>query len=181
MIVVLTTPRSGSTFICNRLAKQHGYKYLGEVFNLETSKSKILKIIESCNSNDTALLKIFPNNVNTMILNGCLKKSKKVYIHSRKDFNAQCKSFYISMLTETWHADKVDLRNITYDAALYEAYQQYLMRSYLEIKRIKELLNNVEVSYLEDFYSLENRYQQPVVWDIEPPTINFDVEKLFND
>ena len=85
------------------------------------------------------------------------------------------------MLTETWHADKVDLRSITYDAALYEAYQQYLMRSYLEIKRIKELLNNVEVSYLEDFYSLENRYQQPVVWDIEPPTINFDVEKLFND
>ena len=85
------------------------------------------------------------------------------------------------MTTNTWHATDLEERQIKYDPKLYKSYQEYLMRSYMEIKRLMDRLNVFEVSYLEDFKDEGRKYQQPVVWDIEPPTINFDVEKLFND
>lgn len=183
MIVVLTTPRSGSTFICNHIASQHGYNYIGEAFNFNYKKSRsdILSMVDHYQTQNNVLLKIFPNNINALVLNGCIKKAEKVYVHNRKDFNAQCKSFYISITTDTWHASTLDKRYIKYDSDVYERYQQYLMRSYIEIKRIMTQLKNVEVSYLEDFYKNDHKYQQPVVWDTEPPLIDFDVEKLFND
>ena len=182
MIVVLTTPRSGSTFICNRITKECGYKYVGEAFNFEYKKSTsdILNMVNSYRAENNVLLKIFPNNINTIVLNGCIKQADKVYVHNRKDFDAQCKSFYVSMTTKTWHATDLEERQIKYDPELYKIYQEYLMRSYMEIKRLMDQLNVAEVSYLEDFKNEGRKYQQPVVWDVEPPTVDFNVEKLFN-
>ena len=63
MIVVLTTPRSGSTFMCNRITKECGYKYVGEAFNFEYKKSTsdILNMVNSYRAENNVLLKIFPN------------------------------------------------------------------------------------------------------------------------
>lgn len=180
MIIVLTTPRSGSTFRCNTLAKQYNYEFLGEADHPSSeSLSKVKNQIK--NFNDNTLVKVFAieRKLNLRVMNLYTNLASKVFIHGRKNFNEQCRSLYISRTTKVWSADPLDVRHIKYDPLMYNFCSQQLINGYLQIACMKKNLKNFEISFLEDLedFSLEKKYKQPVVWDQEPPHINFNTEE----
>ena len=179
MILVLTTKRSGSTFISNAIAKEYGYTSLGEFFGDATNATIITDKLEFLKKNTNTVVKIFPEHMHTLVERNIFRMSELVVIHGRKNFNAQCRSLYISDTTDTWHANPLKERLITYRENVFSNIYNSLKQNYLQISDWKKSLTNYRITYLED--QPGEPYNQPVVWDVEPPHIDFDVEAVLND
>jgi len=179
MILILTTKRSGSTFISKKINSEAGYYYLGEFIDKRMRPSVVLEKLEFIRENPKTTLKVFPSRMNPMIESGIFKLAERVVIHARKDFNSQCRSLYVSSQTGIWHANKTPVKKVSYNQDEFEKIKNQLIEDYTLLNTYRKMIDNYSISYLEDVYSTENKYQQPVEWDVEPPTVYFNIEELF--
>lgn len=185
MILVLATPRSGSSwFTSNYLTTVHeGYTSIGEPFNYhKCTLEDQLTILEfaTCNS---VIVKLFPQHLKNNIPNlysQLTRSAKKIYILARKDYNAQLRSLYIAEQTDYYYADNLPNRNIHFNNNHFLIVDQFLKNSYQFLSDAYANLKNVDLVFLEDLPNT-GKYKQPVTWDTEPPLVNFNVEEIFKD
>ena len=196
IVLVLTTPRSGSTWFCstylihgNSTPGQEiitplypGYTHVGEVYTHMTSaireQSSGFLIKGNCNT----VVKLFPHNVQTAVpgrYSAIVAAAEKIYILVRKDFNAQLRSMYIAEQYHSYTTEDLPPRSVRYNAADYVRNRGFLQESLVKLAAIWRKYPHAELVYLEDL-PRSGQYHQPVTWDQEPPVIDFDTERLFN-
>lgn len=189
MILVLTTPRTGSTWFCNHLAEQYSYNNLDEYFNdpaLELEE-QIVKL-EYVKQHTNSVIKCFPWHIRNirplfkrtnLIEKELLKSASKVYILIRSDFNEQCKSYYLAHTTNIWGGEPQPLEEVTLDMQFYNHCINHLRSGYQELASYFKTHDCELVEYEHLPFTSYNRYSRPVRWNIEPPTVDFDPRGLF--
>jgi hypothetical protein len=161
-----------------------GYLHIGELFqsyeNSLVQKHQAAQfLIKGCCN---CVIKLFPQHMTTT-LHGLYSvltiAAEKIYILVRKDFNAQLRSMYIAEQTDHYYKEDLPLRSVQYNADDYERNKEFLQESLTMLAATWREQANAELIYLEDLpYS--GKYVQPVLWDCEPPVIDFDTEQLFS-
>lgn len=192
MILVLTTPRTASSWFCDYIAWQHNYTQSGELFNLPALKGDLAKqaaLLDSITADPNQVVKVFPWHIRRVLNLPTLKvlsnldhklisAAEKLYFLARKDFNAQCRSYYISTVTDHWDGDKLDTRFIKYDPVRYKMCADTLKLGYQCLAGYYSLAKEPIMVYTENLPQT-GKYEQPVVWDTEPDLIDFDVTACF--
>jgi len=188
MILVLTTPRTASTHLCIRLAEQYGYKNLGEYFLDSLPVQDQLDRLDHLKNNHNYVVKAFPWQLKTTFVRqpkipvlpqSLFDLSEKTIILVRKDFNAQCRSYYLAKVSKHWSGEPKELEHIALNESYYQAAVSELVIAYNHILSWYQTIDNAEIVYTESIAS-DARYARPVIWDRDPPIIDFDPIKLFS-
>ena len=189
MILVLTTPRTGSTWFCEHLAKNHSLENLDEYFGKhEISLEEQITKLEYLQSNKNTVLKCFPWHFKNLRANfpranflekNLLKLADKIYILVRNDFNSQCKSYYLAKSTDVWSGIPQEHIDVTVDNVMYEYYVNHLIDGYMQLAEYYKTFDCEVIDYNSLAFNREERYVRPVTWVNEPKSIDFNVEKLF--
>ena len=195
IVLVLTTPRSGSSWFCstylihgNSTPDQEiiiplypGYTHVGGIFkhmsSVDREQSSGFLIKGNCNT----VVKLFPQHVPTAVPgtdSAIVTAAEKIYILVRKDFNAQLRSLYIAEQFHSYTTEDLPTRTVHYSADDYQRNREFLQESLVKLYYIWRKHPHAELVYLEDL-SYSGKYHQPVTWDHEPPLIDFDTEQLF--
>lgn len=188
MILVLTTPRTGSSWFCNFLSEQHQYNNLGEFFNVASmSANHQTAKLEYLEDNPNSIIKCFPYHLNSsykqfqtaaFVEKSIFKLADKIYILIRRNFHAQCKSLYVCAVTGYWGSNPQPQRKIPLNRDLFEECTVFLKNNYQNLAEYNKKFNCELVCY-EDMLTDENRYHNPVIWLDQPDYVEFDVEALF--
>jgi hypothetical protein len=192
IVLVLTTPRSGSSWFTStylihgssQLTPLYpGYLHIGELFhshdNSLIQKHQAAQFLIKGRRN--CVVKLFPQYVKTVpdLYSVLTTAAEKIYILVRKDFNAQLRSVYIAEQTDHYYKEDLPLRSVQYNADDYERNKEFLQESLTMLAATWREQANAELVYLEDL-PCSGKYNQPVLWDCEPPVIDFDTERLFS-
>ena len=189
MILVLTTPRTGSTWFCEHLAKTHSLENLDEYFGkheitLDEQNTKLEYIKE----NKNVVLKCFPwhlrntrTNFNraSFLEKNVLKLADKIYILIRSDFSAQCNSYYLAKTTNIWSGIPQEHVNVEVDYKLFNYSVKHLIDGYNQLSGYYNTFNCEVVDYDKLLFNCEEKYVRPVTWVNKPKDIDFDVKGLF--
>lgn len=189
MILVLTTPRTGSTWFCEHLANQHSLENLDEYFGEHeiTIEEQIAKL-EYIKENKNVVLKCFPWHLRNTRTNftranflekNVLKLADKIYILIRSNFAEQCKSYYLAKSTDIWSGIPQEHTTIEVDYKLFDYSANHLIDGYNQLAEYYKSLNCEVVDYNDLPFNREERYVRPVTWVNKPKDINFDVKSLF--
>lgn len=189
MILILTTPRTGSTWFCEHLARQHSLENLDEYFGKHeiTVEEQIAKL-DYIKENKNVVLKCFPWHLRNTRSNftranflekNVLKLADKIYILIRSDFFAQCKSYYLAKTTNTWNGIPQEHVYIDTDDTLYDYAVNHLIDGYMQLAEYYKTFNCEVIDYDNLAFNREERYVRPVTWVKEPKYIEFDIKKLF--
>lgn len=185
MILVLATPRSGSSwFTSNYLTSIHkDHVAVGEPFNSYHNSLQEQLVSLDTYANSSVIIKLFPQHIKDS-LPGIYKKlsnaAEKIYILARKNYNAQLRSLYVAEQTEYFYSASLPERNIQYHQDLYNLEDRLLKNSYYFLQQAYRDLKNAQLVFLEDLPAT-GKYNQPVVWDVEPPVIDFDTAQIFKE
>ncbi len=189
MILVLTTPRTGSSWFCDYIAKENHCENLGEFFgNPELSIDQQFEKLELVKNNPDVVVKCFPwhiRNVRPMfkrsniIEKELIKIAKKIYILIRNDFNEQCKSYYLAHTSDMWEGKPMQHEDVRLDKDFYNQCVDHLKSSYYELASYYKNYDCEIVEYEHLPFGKHKRYQRPVVWLEEPTKVNFDPRDLF--
>lgn len=192
MILVLTTPRTGSTWYCEHLARQHSLENLDEYFGeFEYSLSEQNNKLEYISNNKDVVFKCFPwhlKNIRTNFLragfleNKLLKLADEIHILTRMDFESQIKSFYIAGLTGVWDGSPQELETIELDKAKFEYCDRHLKNGYWHLSEYYKDLKCKLIDYSELPFNtdINKKYIRPVKWSSEPIIKDIQISKLFN-
>jgi LPS sulfotransferase NodH len=189
MILVLTTPRTGSTWFCNHVAEQYSYDNLDEYFgDPELDVDRQIQKLEYVKQNNNSVVKCFPWHIRNirplfkranLIEKELIKLSSKIYILIRSDFNEQCKSYYLAHTTNIWSGEPQPVSEIELDLNFYDHCINHLRSGYNELANYYKTLNCELVEYEHLPFTTHKRYSRPIVWSEEPPRIDFDPRDLF--
>jgi LPS sulfotransferase NodH len=189
MILVLTTPRTGSTWFCDHLAKTFSIENLDEYFgDQELTLESQVKKLGYIKSNPNVILKCFPwhfknsrtNFVRANFLEkNLLKLADKIYILIRTDFNSQCKSYYLAKTTNIWSGLPQNHQHIFLDQAVYDYAVNHLKDGYQQLALYNNMFDCEIVEYEKLQFEKNKKYVRPVTWNIEPNSVEFDVKSLF--
>ncbi len=182
MILVLTTYRTGSISFCKQLAEQHSYENLDEGFHegvLDLHKP----VLRHLHRNKNHVVKLMPYHIEKSPINNLLDEllslAEKVYVLIRKDFDQQCRSYYIcKRLGVDWHDQWEDKVDVTLDKDRWLWCVNFLHNEYCELQTWKEKIPNCELMFTHQL-NQKDKYQRPVRWDKAPGFTNIDIEELF--
>lgn len=197
--LVLTMPRTGSTYYVEKQARDLNLVCHGEIFhtNRKNHTYNILKNTEFENS----IVKIFPSHIREAtyknLMEDLFAMNPSVTILLRKNFIDCVKSFYIAQhLTNRAKSaipdygpgpkDFIDPWHSSWDSAIKINMNQERMDRYAKSRKEEiEVLSTYKhkmnkLIFTEDFPQ-QLRYQRPVDWRPEPVIQDLDVFKLFNN
>lgn len=180
MISVVYIPRTGSKFFSQQIAKQTGYEWLGEVLNPRTypDEQNRNSTIESLNNSPDVVIKLGVWQSKMAHLQFILSLSEKVYFCVRSDFNQQLKSFYAATApnVNNYHAN-IKHAEIVFDYDRYKKHAEWLKKQYNDTVK---LLNDFEVEtvFYESFATKQGKYHRNFTWTADPPSIEFDINKI---
>ncbi len=189
MILVLTTPRTGSTWFCEHLAYTYSLENLDEYFGKhEISVDDQVSKLEYLKQNKNVVLKCFPwhfRNTRTnfsranFLEKSLLKLADKIYILVRNDFNSQCKSYYLAKTSGIWSGVPQEQTNINLDINLYNYSVRHLQDGYKQLAEYNKLYDCEIVEYESLPFPKNEKYVRPVMWDKQPESVEFDIKSLF--
>lgn len=188
MILVLTTPRTASTHLCTQIAHEYGYENLGEYFGDSLTIEDQLDKLDYLKNNPDCVVKAFPWQIKSTGIKYpkllSLPKtlyglSEKTIFLIRRDFNAQCRSYYIGKISKHWGGEPKELEHIILNDNYYQSAVSELIIGYKHILSWYQSADNAQVIYTESI-ATDGKYVRPVVWDRDPPTLEFDPVKLFS-
>lgn len=181
MHLVLTTPRSGSTWFCTQLANQHNSLNLDEYFHdryKEYHKIGLRSVIK----NTKCVIKLFPNHIETSVvpnlLEECIRLSTSITFLVRKDFNSQVQSYYVAKELRMWGENSTTSVYATLDENAYNMYQESLFDQILKLSNYYKTITNSTLVFLEELSST-GKYKRQVFWDKHPKHIDINIAKLF--
>lgn len=190
MILVLTTPRTGSSWFCKHLAESHDLHNLGEFFGDHTiAVNDQVDKLEYIKANPDVVVKCFPWHLNNTRANfpraGFLEKNlvklaDKIYILIRSDFSDQCKSYYLANSTGIWSGEPQDPIVVDTDLTLYNYAVSHLQDGYMQLAEYNKRLECEVVDYAQLPLNRQERYVRPVTWNVAPGIVDFDVKSLFD-
>lgn len=191
MILVLATPRSGSSWFTSTYLIHGspdlepvypGYVHVGEAFNCCThSREEQIAALRGMINGGHSVVKLFPQDLYTAkanTYNTVVTVAEKIYVLVRKDFDAQLRSLYVAVQTDYCYGDDLPTRSIQYNADSYNHCAEFLQTSLKILAQQWRGIDAVELVYLEDL-PRSGKYSQPVTWDQEPPRVDFNTELLF--
>lgn len=190
MILVLATPRSGSSWFTSTYLVHGspdlrpvypGYVHVGELLMHMSSVDRESAAQFLINGGSKCVVKLFPHHVPTADLNTpsvLVSAAEKIYVLVRKDFNAQLRSMYIAEQYHSYTAENLSTRSVQYNTDDFKRNADFLQESLVMLAEIWRKLPHAELVYLEDLPQ-SGKYHQPVTWDQEPPRVEFDTESLF--
>jgi LPS sulfotransferase NodH len=166
-ILILTSYRTGSTALCDLVAKQNNLINCGELFHFVEDVDSY-----TAYQNKNIVLKIMPDQIpHDKYWNDLINKSYIIGLH-RKRIDKQIASFYISHRTKKWHFEKKDslLDNyqveidifdledqIRYILKMNDIYDTYFKKFTQAVLSYEELYENlIETNY--QIYSKPNNY-----------------------
>lgn len=188
MILVLTTPRTASSYLCMKLADEYGYQNLDEYFGGSLTEQEQLAKLDYLKNNPKSIVKAFAWQIKTLfpdqprilpLTHRLLQLSEKTIFLIRKDFNAQCRSYYVSKISNHWSGEPRELEHISLNENYYQYSANELVHGYKEVFSLFQAVDNSQVIYTETIET-DSKYHRPVVWDRDPPQISFDPAKLFS-
>lgn len=189
MILILTTPRTGSTWFCEYLSKQHSLENLDEYFgDHDITLEEQVEKLEYIKENTNVVLKCFPWHLKNSRTNfprssflekNLLKLADKIYVLIRSDFDAQCKSYYLAKSTGIWSGIPQDHVVINVNNNLYNYSVSHLQDGYMQLADYYKKLNCEIAVYETLLFDKKEKYLRPVTWVPEPKHIQFDVNSLF--
>lgn len=189
MILVLTTPRTGSSWFCSYLAKQHSFENLNEYFgDPDLTVDQQIEKLEYLKQNPNTVLKCFPWHIRSLrslfkranfVEKELLKLSDKTYILIRSNFNEQCKSYYIAKSSNVWDGTPQSHTTINFNKSVYNTDVEHLYKGYIELADFYKKYNCDIVEYENLPFSDTPRYQRPVSWSQQPEENNFDPRSVF--
>lgn len=190
MILVLTTPRTGSTWFCDYLSKQHSLENLDEYFgDHDITLEEQVEKLDYIKNNKNVVLKCFPWHLTNTRTNfpralflekTLLKLADKIYILIRSDFNSQCKSYYLAKTTGIWSGVPQEHQIVELDVDLYNYSVLHLQDGYKQLVNYNQQLTCEVVEYESLPLPRNEKYIRPVTWNKEPPIIEFDVKSMFD-
>jgi len=193
MILILSTPRTGSTWFTNHIAQKYNLENLNEYFS-DNGNTKLdfdtqLNRLEYVKSNKNVVIKCFPWHLTTntgiaparfsFLQKNLLRLADRIYILIRNDFNSQCRSFYIASVSGHWGPQPQQHQLLTLDLDLYNKVVTHLQEGYQLLSEYKTITNCEIVEYESLPFLTDQRYAKSVVWDKEPSDVVFDVRSLF--
>jgi len=190
MILILTTPRTGSTWYCNHLAKQHSLENLDEYLgDFEYTLSQQNQKLEYLTENPDVVLKCFPWHLKNIrdnfiragfLENNVLKLADEIHILTRKDFESQIKSFYIAYVSGVWSGIPQEPETLELDQDKFDYCAWHLKDGYEHLSEYYQKLNCKKIDYSElPFYSDgSQRYVRPIKWSREPIISDFQIPEF---
>ena len=226
MDIVIATPRTGSYWFCNYIAKKTGQQDLGEYMISSAGIPPYMKdiippiksnniqerVLETYNyllNNNNSVLKIFPYQFRSFtqfetssydpetgmelapidqkhmvhLEDAIFGLADNIHILTRKDFQAQCESFYLAALSDNWHGDPEEYREVTIDITLwnervFSLKKMYEVNSYYYKRYNCEIVDYSELPFEK---SSTSKYIKNIKWLSQPPTEDFDVMSLFSN
>lgn len=113
-IIILTTPRTGSTALCRKLSDEFDLKYYNEAFHPKYDSSE--EVWNSFHSGVRFICKIFPNHKITEQELDTLTKNSFVIFLERVNIVEQIASFHLLSQTEKpWYSKEEDRQVYTVD------------------------------------------------------------------
>lgn len=189
MILILTTPRTGSTWFCEYLSKQYSLENLDEYFgDHDITLEEQVEKLDYIKNNKDVVLKCFPWHLKNTRTNfprasflekNLLKLADKIYILIRSDFNSQCKSYYLAKTTGIWSGVPQEHTIVTLDHSLYNYSISHLQDGYIQLAEYNKVLDCEIVEYENLPFPKSEKYVRPVTWNIEPDNVSFNVKELF--
>ena len=191
MILVLTTPRTGSTWYCDYLAKQHSLENLDEYFGeYEYDLSEQNQKLEYLSENSDVVFKCFPwhlkNIRNNFIRAGFLehnlfKLADEIHILTRNDFHSQIKSFYIAQATGVWDGIPQELETVELDQNKFDYWTWHLKDGYMHLSEYYKKFDCKLMDFSElPFHTDTNKkYVRPIKWSSDPIIQDFNITELF--
>lgn len=190
-ILVLATPRTGSTYYTRYLAEKFRCNVPkvggGEIFH-EDVKDKLSYFREYLVSHRNFICKIFPAHLERFYLeydfnplHPLTSIADQIYILYRNNMDDQIKSNYIARMSGDYQSEFSYTKDIIYIDSLYQNIKNSALRDINDLAAIYSLLpkEKTHLVKFESFYSEEKRLRRPVKWDAEPPVFNIDVGSYF--
>lgn len=171
-VIVLTTPRSGSTALSNRLAKDFNLKNYDEAFNssIDQFPKNQNKLWESFDSGIKFICKIFPDHLITNEnLNKLCNNSFVIFLY-RENLIEQIASYHILITTNKPHYFK-DEQNKEYQINLEttkltfsiknilllrkQAFENYSQKATITLK-YEDIVSNIENDQIKKYHHPSN-------------------------
>lgn len=190
MILVLFTPRSGSSNFVNDLAVEKDFVNFKEPFNnFLFDKEELLKNYDRVMSDDKIVMKLgyydwtrTSDIIEKKILYSCIERAEEVIFIGRRDFNAQLKSYYVAKETEMWGDDWKTHRRFKFDHDRFLDTYHKMLTQYTGIAEVYHNLDKYTTAkkliFTEDIYDRSKVYRKPYTFD-RFEEVNFDPVKLF--
>jgi hypothetical protein len=105
-VIVYATPRSGSSALCDYLARTYRLKNYSEAFNPENKEGYCTAIELLAKVQIPCVIKIMPQDNVPVLFNRFIAKAYKIGLH-RRALTEQIASLYIASETNKWHEMKV--------------------------------------------------------------------------
>jgi len=181
MILVLTTPRTGSTSFCEQLARTHSYENLDEYFDEESTVDDQLTKLEYIKQNKNTVIKCFPWHLNHSLFleKNVITLAEKIYILIRSNFADQCKSYYLAKSTDIWSGAPQQHQTVYVDDELFNFCVKRLISGYNQLEKYYRIVDSELVDYNELSFEIGRKYIRPVTFINEPKYVDFDVKALF--
>lgn len=195
--LVLTMPRTGSTYYVEKQAKELQLVNHGELFHTDT-KHHTLDILNNTNF-ENCIVKIFPSHIRNSsyknLMEDLFAMNPSVTILLRKNFIDCTKSFYLArhlsskskrvikdynpfseLYLDPWHSSWETPIQINTNQDLMDSYAKSRAEEIKTLGLYKNKMN--KLIFTEDFPQ-ELKYKRPVQWQPEPHIKDIDVQELF--
>jgi hypothetical protein len=198
--LVLTMPRTGSTYYVDNQARDLEIQNHGELFHTNRKKhtERILKSTDFQNS----ILKIFPSHIRHStyknLMEDLFAMNPTVTILLRKDFVECTKSFYVARhisekaqramkgynryskttgeYIDPWHSSWDNHLEINLNQEIMNKYAETRME---EIQTLATYKNKMDRLIFTEDFPQELKYKRPIRWNPEPIIQDIDVLELF--
>jgi hypothetical protein len=188
VIAVVYGARTGSTFLAKKLAQEHEYEYLGEIFNrAEYTPHQSREIHAGLSSDNQSVIKVCASQMTQfpdINLINLLQQCERVIFTVRHDFAAQVRSTYVGRVLKAQgvgfadeFTDPITLPN---NVGLHKRVVNDLIKRYQLNQKVFASLEHKEVCVYEDFATLGGRYRRPVIIEPELDTVDFDTTALYS-
>lgn len=187
MIAVVYGARTGSTYLAKKIAQDHDYEYLGEIFNpVLFTRQQTYEAYSMIHDNTACLFKVcgqqmfrFPD-INLIEL---LLKCDQVIFTLRMDFNAQVRSTYVGRMLKRrgigFHEEFTNTVDVEYLPQEYQRTANDLVNRYHTNSDIFQNVKKAQVAVYENFATPEHRLRRPVRITPPLPHLDFNPMALF--
>ena len=196
-IILLTSMRTGSTWLCNKIAKEKNLTNLNEYFHDYVSRTELNNRLETCANEDNWIVKIFPLHLHTkrgidILSRLCENKDVQIKFLFRKDILQQVYSLTCARFSHRynqlnpaqpmpgWH-DKKDFKvPETYRSEVQDIYDDAFHFIVEELKSLATLYKvylytNPQVFFLEDLPS-SGKYNRHIEIPVTEYKFEMDIE-----
>lgn len=183
-VIVLSQYRSGSTALCNFLGKKFKLKDFGEIFHVDTAKSKQQEYLNSFNT-IPSVIKIPGNNIDQIpknILKNIWSKSFTIRL-TRKNFLLQSISWYSANATDCWTSLNLE-KNYLVPILPRSVTDKWIKNLHFQNHYIQSLIDRIDLECCyEDLNLTESSYKKiskPLNYDRVYDHVNKSVRRTLD-